>query len=226
MKETRHTTRNAGRTAAREKRTPSQNDIAYRRIKEDILTMRLKPGEYVNEQLICSDLNIGRTPVHQAFHRLMHENLVRIVPRKGVIVQPLSMDEFIDLIQVRRINEPICAARAAANITDDEIALLDEIMSGVDGLRDISAIISWDRRFHDVIAAASRNRVLGGILGGLHDRAIRFWALALSSHLPDVVTEHADIASAIRRHDKEKAAEAMERHIDSLRETVMGKIGF
>lgn len=208
-----------------EKRPPSQNEIAYRRIKQDILTMRLEPGEYVNEQLICSELNIGRTPVHQAFHRLMHENLVRIVPRKGVIVQPLSLDEFIDLVEVRRINEPVCAAMAARNATDDEIALLDRIMAEVGELRDIGAIISWDRRFHDVIAAAARNRVMAGVLAGLHDRAIRFWALALSAHLADVVAEHADIVLAIRQRDERQAAAAMERHIDSLRDTVAGKIG-
>lgn len=82
--------------------TVSQNERAYRRLKDDIVSLRLKPGDALNEAGLCAELGLGRTPVNQALHRLMHEGLVRILPRKGVLVQPLSMDEFAHLISTLR----------------------------------------------------------------------------------------------------------------------------
>ncbi len=51
----------------------SQNERAYRRLKDDIVALRLKPGDALNEAGLCAEFGIGRTPVNKALHRLMHE---------------------------------------------------------------------------------------------------------------------------------------------------------
>lgn len=206
-----------------------QNEQAYRRIRQEIITLRLPPGEYVNEAAISTRLLLGRTPVNHAFHRLMHEGLVRIVPRKGVIVQPLSMEEAADLIVVRRVNEPLAAALAAERITPAEIARLEQVVASAHRIRDgdLDAMMTLDERFHEGIAAAARNRVLAELLAGLHQRALRFWAVALSMrpHLEEVISEHEQVLDCLRRRDPEGAQRAMEQHIDSFKNSISRQIG-
>ncbi|ACL60189.1 GntR family transcriptional regulator [Methylobacterium nodulans] len=207
----------------------SENERAYRRLKSDILALRLKPGDALSEAALCAELDIGRTPVNKALHRLMHEGLVQILPRKGVLVQPLSMDEFTQLIEVRRLTEPACAARAAARIGEADLGRLDTLLDALPAgpLADLDPIIEADRRFHAVIAQASGNRVLAEILDGLHGRSVRFWALSLATghHLAEVAEEHEAIRRALRRRSPEEAAAAMTAHIDSFARTLASRLG-
>jgi len=205
--------------------TLSQNEQAYRRLKDDIVALRLKPGDALNESGLCAELGLGRTPVNQALHRLMHEGLVRILPRKGVLVQPLSMDEFAHLIEVRRLTEPPCAALAAARIGAEALERLEAVLAA--SPTDLDAILESDRLFHAVIAEASGNRVLAEVLAGLHGRSVRFWALSLATghHQAEVAEEHAVILAALRRRDPDAAAAAMTAHIDSFARTLASRLG-
>jgi DNA-binding GntR family transcriptional regulator len=201
-----------------------QSEHAYRRIKSDIVALRLKPGDPISEARLCEELGLGRTPVNQALHRLRHENLVQILPRKGVLVQPLSMDEFRDIIAARRLIEPVCAGLAAQRLTTSELKELERLLTTAQTLPadDLDGIIAGDRRFHDAIAAGSRNRVFAEILSGLHDRSARFWALSLmaASHLHEVQQEHAKLFACLFERDSAAAQRAMEDHIDSFRATL------
>src|SRR5262245_57596899 len=61
-------------------------DQAYRAIEEEIVTLRLRPGTILSEQLLAQRFKIGRTPVREALQRLANEGLVVILPRKGILV--------------------------------------------------------------------------------------------------------------------------------------------
>ncbi|MEH3145716.1 MAG: FCD domain-containing protein [Methylobacterium frigidaeris] len=153
---------------------------------------------------------------------------MQILPRKGVLVQPLSMDEFADLIAVRRLNEPACAALAAERISAEDLATLDALLNAapVDP-HALDAVLDGDRRFHAIIARASQNGVLAEVLGSLHGRSVRFWALSLATggHLAEVADEHARILAALRARRPGDAAAAMEAHIDSFARTLATRLG-
>lgn len=57
---------------------------AYALIRRDIVTMRLKPGAALNEADLVARTGIGRTPVHQAVHRLVLEGLLSVIPRNAL----------------------------------------------------------------------------------------------------------------------------------------------
>lgn len=213
--------------AARSKgETPvSLNEHAYREIKRLILRLKLKPGDYLNEAKLSETLGIGRTPVNRAVHRLSFEGLIQILPRKGLLVQPLSFDEVADLIDVRRLNEPYCARCAAEHIDAAELEALTGLLlraaQAVDR-RDIDTVVDLDRTFHQILSRASRNKVLHEMLMQLHDRSQRFWTVSLSDvrHLEEIVPEHTAIIEALRRRDAAGAATAMEAHIESFSATM------
>jgi DNA-binding GntR family transcriptional regulator len=73
-------------------------------------------------------LRIGRTPVHQALDRLMIEGMVAVIPRKGVIVKPVSLNEVLQIIEVRLINEPLGARLAAQQANEADLAALSDVL--------------------------------------------------------------------------------------------------
>lgn len=208
---------------ARRPKPLNQAEIAYERLKAAIITLALPPNTPLNEAMVCEELGLGRTPVHQACHRLAHEGLVQIVPRKGILVPPLSMDDFLDLVGARRANEPACATLAAERISEADLKELAAIVEESKRVArdDLTRLIALDQRFHEIIAAASGNRVFAAILKNLNDRSARFWALSLSSeaHRAEIIEEHARIVGALKSHAPDRAAAAMREHIDSFAKT-------
>lgn len=203
----------------------SLRDTAYKVIKHRIITCGFKPGEYINEASVCALLNIGRTPVHQALDRLMHEGLVEVIPRKGVIVKPVSYDEVMQIIDVRLVNECYGARLAAERADADQISHLADILARAHQwitVRNIEQLMLLDSEFHSVIVAATKNAVLADFLSKLHDRALRFWFISLNApgHLASVQAQHEAILAAIKARNAVAAEDAMRVHIEAFRRNV------
>jgi GntR family transcriptional regulator, rspAB operon transcriptional repressor len=203
----------------------SLREAAYEAIKHRIMTCAFRPGEYINELQLSALLEIGRTPVHQALDRLMMEGMVEVIPRKGVIVKPVSLNEVLQISEVRIINEPYGARLAAERADDADIAELAGIVKRSErwaSLRNVESMMLLDRDFHLLIARAARNSVLGELLRSLHERSLRFWFISLNvpTQYQSVQREHTAILSAIRRHDPARAEAAMRGHIESFRANV------
>src|SRR5262245_66544621 len=71
-------------------RAESMTEQAYRIIEEQIVTLRLKPGEVLSEQLLSATCGFGRTPIREALQRLAREGLITVLPRKGILVSDLN----------------------------------------------------------------------------------------------------------------------------------------
>ena len=76
---------------------PSRVANAYDAIKEAILSNVFAPGHQGSEQEIALRLGMSRTPVHEALIRLQEEGLVRVLPKRGVIVCPLTPDDMREI---------------------------------------------------------------------------------------------------------------------------------
>jgi DNA-binding GntR family transcriptional regulator len=203
----------------------SLRDTAYDAIKHRIITCAFRPGEYINELQLSTLLKIGRTPVHQALDRLMVEGMVEVIPRKGVIVKPVSLNEVLQIIEVRLINEPFGARIAAEQANDADLNELADVIARARhwaSVRNLENLMLLDREFHFVIARATKNDVMSELLRNLHERSLRFWFLSLNApkQYETVQDEHAAILGAIRKRDPDKAEAAMRRHIESFRTSV------
>jgi DNA-binding GntR family transcriptional regulator len=204
-------------------------DQAYAFVKREIITMRLRPGEVLNEAELMTRTGIGRTPVHQALHRLVHEGMLTIMPRKGIMVRPVSLDDVLAIIDVRLVNESYCvelAARYAQQHDYDAMQALLDRSSVCVAAHDVEGMMDIDREFHLAISAAARNPVLADILRGLHERSLRFWFISLSAphHLEDVHDEHLELFRLLRDRDAEGARRAVREHIESFRSTFFNRV--
>ncbi|MEM8267288.1 FCD domain-containing protein, partial [Morganella morganii] len=108
---------------------------------------------------------------------------------------PLSMDDALELIEVRLANEMLCMQLASQRITERQIATLTELNRQIEAAsqeRDRVRMMTLDHEFHQELAQIAGNNMLADILSVLHARAQRFWASTLSreGHMREVIDEH------------------------------------
>lgn len=202
---------------------------AYRNIKHKILICEFAPGEFLNESFLQEELGLGRSPINQALHRLAVEGLLVIYPRKGVMVSQLSLNEVIEMIEVRLVNECMSVRLTTERASDSEIEAMRNILAETPAAiesRDLAKLMAIDLKFHNAINAASRNKVLSEILTGLHERQARFWFLSLSAkeQMVRAYEEHLEIVDAIASRDVEAALQAMTKHIETFRKNIVATI--
>jgi DNA-binding GntR family transcriptional regulator len=207
----------------------SLRDEAYEEIKHRIVNCTLRPGSPVTVSSLAEELGMGRTPVIQAIDRLTVDGLVNVMPRKGVIVAPVSLHDFIEIVEMRLLNEAQAVRWAAEKATGAQISelskILDETWAAAKS-HDVENMIRLDRAFHRQISSAAANSILSDFLGNLHDRSLRFWFISLraADHDRRVCEQHAAVLEAIGRHDPEKAEEAMRAHIASFHDNATRQI--
>lgn len=204
----------------------SAAERAYQLIRNRIITRAYAPGQFMHEMAICEDLGIGRTPVHQALHRLKLERFIAIIPRKGIMVETVSPSDIFTVLEVRELIEPYCAAQAASRVTDDlaqQLRKTLEIAQAAVAAKDQVRFMEMDQTFHGLVMFAAGNELLIDFLRSLHGRVARIWRAPAWSQQDYELTyeQHKDVVDAILRHDAAAASAAMRAHIISLRERVM-----
>jgi len=204
---------------------PSLAQQAYDELKLRIICLDYRPGAALAEAGIAQDLGIGRMPVREAIARLALEDMLEVLPRKGILIRPVSLDEARANIEARLVNEPAITRLAVERASEQDIAEITATLREVPELirrRDIRQLMLVDWRFHGLIARAARNPFLESILGRLHERSLRFWFISLSHprHLAQVHEEHLAIVAAFQRRDAQGAEAAVAAHIRSFRNTI------
>jgi len=218
----------SARRATVESQGPGQQSLmqqAYDALKLAIITLEYRPGTVLVESRIREKIPYGRTPIHEAVARLALEGMLDIMPRKGIVVRPLSLDEALSNIEARLIVEPAVARLAAERATADDVTEISQILARAKPMlarRDVQGLMLTDRGYHNAIARAARNPTLETILQRLHERSLRFWFISLSDtqHLMQVDQEHREILDGLTRHDGAATERAVRAHIESFRDTI------
>ena len=192
---------------------------AYRQLEEQIVTLRLKPGEFLSEHALSANLGIGRTPIREALQRLAREGLVMILPRKGILVSETDPRKQLLVLEVRRELERLLARLGALRATSAQRQRLREIAEGMDRAaksNDDIAFMRLDRELNLLISAAAHNDYATRAMRSLHGHSRRFWYLHYrqAADLPLCARLHAAQVRAIADGDAKRAAEASDRLID------------
>lgn len=209
----------AQRVRSRERSTSAS--AIYRDLQRQIVTMALKPGTVLGEQMLADRYGVSRTPVREAIIRLSEERLVDVRPQQGTFVSRLDITLIPEAVVIRQALEGATARRAAEIATPADIAILDDILAEQRFHRDrntIERFMNADEAFHEAIASVAR---LPGVWSYLRpakvhiDRA-RWLTLPFLGRTTPVIAEHELIRDAIARHDPEAALGAMTIHLQAV----------
>ena len=194
---------------------------AYTDIEELIVTLRLAPGAVLTEASLSKQLGIGRTPIREALQRLARERLVRILPRRGVMVSEIDIKAQLRLLELRREVERLIA-RSAARRADlaqrGQFATIAERMEKSASASDEVAFMRADREFNDLCVEAAHNEFIVGTMDMMSSLSRRFWFLHYrqAADLPLTARLHAAVAQAIAAGDEQRAAAASDNLMDAI----------
>lgn len=204
---------------------------AYEKIKHMIVTLELAPGSVIDEAELQENLQLGRTPIREALKRLALESLVSIVPRRGIFVTNIGVNDLQRLLEVRLELETLATRLAAQRGTSDHWQQMEELVVEAQDLfsETDNDLIRIDEAFHEIIYEASDNRFLHAAITVLLSLNERLWYY----FLPDIggfertTSDHRMIWESLKAGDGDRAAEQMRNHIlssqDRLRAAVLGE---
>ncbi len=206
-------------------------EMAFERLRGDIIQCKLAPGSQVTEGGICDLYGFGKASVRAALARLDQEGLVRAVPRQGYIIAPITLKSVQEMYELRLLIEPALARMAAGRV---DVALLRKlnVAPGASKAQEAELIfLQSNRNFHLAIAESIGNQRLLGVMAQLLDDMARLLHLGLfsgdwrsgamrSAH-EGQAQQHEDLIRAFARNDGDAAEKAARLHVEASRELVM-----
>ena len=194
------------------------SEQAYERIRDDIVYLRLEPGEPLDDKALCASLEMSLTPVREALKRLTLERMVVTYPRRGTFVAEITVSDEQWLTEIRQNLEGVAAGLAAERATERERESLTELASRLanDHANHVTtAYHALDATIHKAIYAAAHNPFLESSLTQYLNLTIRIWHYGLrripSHH--SAGRDQQDVVAAIVRGDVDGAVEAARAHL-------------
>jgi len=197
---------------------------AYEHLLAKLMSLEIAPGERIAIDTVARRLGISQTPVREALSQLEAEKLVSKMTNVGYRASPqMSRKEVGDLYTLRQLIEPYAAARAAEAMTDEAIAILQDIdrdMSGVEAgdAHAFSRFAEDDATLHRLIARGSGNRLIAEAIERLHAHLHIFRALYRTNAPHEAAAEHRMIIDALVAHDPVAAEHAVRVHLERSQE--------
>lgn len=203
--------------------------LVYDRLKDAIITGNLRPLERITENKVAADFGLSRTPVREALQRLEAEGLIQVVPKRGSFVSRPTVEDILEIYQIRTPLEAACTRVAAERIEEDQLALLGRLVRVEQGRgpgRSPGRSLRAAAQFHAVIYGCSRNQRMATLLMDLQNQVHRVRVLWPSTvaRLNDTWVEHARIVDALRARDGAEAERLMVEHLEKARRTTLERI--
>jgi len=196
--------------------------LVHRRLRDDIVSMRRRPGDAIYEKEIASEARVSRTPVREALLRLADEKLIEIVPKSGTMVARIPAEVLPEIIIARSALEAVAIRAAAEHARGSDVAGLRAIIERQRealATDDIDGFHAADELMHRAVAEAGRLPGLWTMVVQIKVQLDRYRRLTLPQphRMERALAEHEAIVTAIADHDADRAAAAMDRHLEGLR---------
>lgn len=209
---------------ALEETSDSLAERVYLQLSEMIMNGDFNYGDPLQERRIAEMMTVSRTPVREAIGRLEAEGLVE---RKAgrVVVREVRLQEFVEILHVRKLLECDAAREAANNIDAKELQrvrteiekLLENRVTSAKELRTV------DDMFHTLIAEASNNKLIVELVTDLRRRTAMFDHDRMPTRMLPGNREHLDIIDALEKRDGTLASARMARHINNVHKSIFEK---
>ncbi len=204
-------------------------DQAYLRLRQEILTCILSPGQVVSERELAQRYAMSKTPIREALTRVCHDGLVQRLSGRGYLIAPITIQYIRDLFDLRLVLELAAVERAARQASPSRIAALrkmSEISYSLDDPQSHIAFLQANRAFHLALAEAAENRRLVEVLEGLLIEMERLFhlGLRLRDSSQEMRREHQELVAALEKGDVATVREAMASQINASRDRILEAI--
>ena len=195
----------------------SNRDYALRVIRENIVNLELAPGSMISEQDIANQLNLSRTPVHEAMQELSSTKIIEILPQRGSHVSLIDMELVEEAVFARSTIEGAITEMASTCATEKDIQELEEnvtLQQFYLEKNNLDKIMELDNAFHEIMYKITNKMQCHYMIRLMSIHYDRIRELHLHSFNPErIINEHKEILAAIKNKDSKAAREALDKHL-------------
>lgn len=197
---------------------------AYELLENRLVTLELAPGSIVSEGLLIDMVGLGRTPVREAMQRLSFQGLIRVLPRKGLMIVPIDSSEMLLLLEVRKRLERLIVKLAALNARDEQRSGLSSIARALTISHDsFEDYLNLDREMDLLLDDCAGNPFASTAVAPMRIHCRRFWYFYRDKlRLSDAITAHSAMLRLIARRDYKGAQKASDGVITVIERLVAG----
>ncbi len=183
------------------------------RLRAGILSHTLAPGSWIDEQRLCGEYGISRTPLREALKVLATEGLITMKPRRGAYVTEMSVRDVTDVYHLLSLLESDAAADVARLASPAQMAELEALHAQLEAaVDDRERFFALNEAFHLRILDIADNRWRTQVVIDLRKvmKLNRHHSLFREGRLADSLAEHRALMQALQARDA-AAAEALTR---------------
>ena len=197
----------------------SLKDIAYKYIKNNIISAKFKPGDPILEQSIAEALNVSRTPIREALKVLDSEGYVVSYPFQGTIVAKLSLTDVEEISDLRLLLENWALKRSMRYISDEDLERVKQMFEKADQEEDWNAYHEADAALHELLVTKSNSPRASSMLGTLLEQLQWFRNTSIEvTNRHESLEEHMAIIAAIQSRDLPAAERALTSHLIKVKQ--------
>jgi DNA-binding GntR family transcriptional regulator len=190
----------------------------FENLKQAIIRGDVAPGDRLVESRLADALDISRTPVREAIHKLEREGLLKRLPKGGFAVMNLSREDIEETFGIRCVLESYAARLAAENYGEEELLPLEEKIQEFQKFLDKGQLDELPRintEFHSLFYALSRSPKLIKMINDLRDQIFRFRKILLKKDKWAEASneDHRKMLDAIRERDVNRVERVVKHHI-------------
>ena len=188
-------------------------------LRQAILDFSLEPGQRLIERELIERLGVSRTTVREAIRELAAEGLVTVVPQKGAIVSTPSLDEAVDLYEVRAALESLVVRRFVERATDEQVDRLqqtvEEFAARAAESPAMRESLRAKDRFYEVLIEGARSSALQQLLESIQARVqvLRATSMSEPGRPLEAAAELRELVAAVRDRDATRASQRCAEHI-------------
>ena len=204
--------------ATQEKKRGGLKQAVYRDLRDKLINCVYAPGTTINELELTQTYGVSRTPVREAVTQLEMDGYVKILPKKGIYVTEITLEDVMQIFRARAEIEPITLRMAKPYLSVERlIALRNSILEHE---HDIYNAYKWDMQMHLYFIDNCRNNYLVNMMHKVFDDNTRvvIGTGQNEAKIHNAVIEHTGILdSLIAENDIEVACRLMRKHIENCR---------
>lgn len=201
---------------------------AYEMIKTNIINCVYAPNTIINEELIREEIHASRTPIRDALSRLEQEGLIKILPKKGILITAMTMKELNMIYETRELLEPYAVKNYGNRIPQETYMKYYQMyVRYLDTPNQVYSFSEMDDSFHQILMDATVNSYFLNMYSTIESQIRRTRVLTgrtSSERLRQTVEEHIAIVKAALKNDWNEAAFAMSQHLNQSKNSYFSYI--
>lgn len=195
----------------------SAREYAYRIIKDNVISLELKPGSIVSENELASMMGVSRTPVREALIELSKLKIIEIYPQKGSIISLIDNELVEEARFLRLLLETSMVEMACDTANEEDIMAMEENLKLQEfylGTPNKEKQLKLDNEFHELMFTINNKKITYNILSGLmiHFDRVRSLSLSVIKN-SKTISDHRTVVEAIKNKDKKEAKQVIAEHL-------------